>query len=122
MSYISWREENEEKVKKIVEDGALETLPAWKYIAHNELTDTMITPIVDNILKGDWDPITVACVFAEYLYERYHIEPVDAEILVQMIIKSYMSKTEERIKAAVDVAIKLALESLSDEEDGEDDN
>lgn len=95
MSYISWRKDNEDRILSIVNDGAIEILPAWKESSTNKLSDVLVGPIVDDMLKKDlMIPITFATVFAEYLFEQYHVSPVDIEIFTQMIIKSEMKHIE----------------------------
>ncbi len=53
MSYISWRLKNEDRCLQIVNDGAIETLPAWKETSHNKLSDSLVAPVVDEMLKKD---------------------------------------------------------------------
>lgn len=113
MSYMTWRKNNEDKTLEIVNDGKLENLPAWEVAATSILTDTVITPVVDDILKKPgMVPLAFPCVFGEYLYEEYNVSSADVEILAQVMLRGvlgYVTKEVEETVAAVVSTYKMQV-------------
>jgi len=113
MSYISWRIKNEDRCLQIVNDGAIEQLPAWSITSHSELSDSVIAPIVDEMLKNKYMiPINFACVFAEYLFEQYNIQPVDIELFTQMILKSELEQVSRLATKQAPMLLEAATQKL----------
>lgn len=106
MSYITWRKDNEKRYRDIADDGALETFPAFKESATNDLSDTVIGPVVEQLVNNpEMTMIHFACVFSEYLFEEYGVNPVDIEIFTQYIIKAVFKHTEKTTGQAVTAII-----------------
>lgn len=82
MTYAEWRQENEKKYAELVDGGALHEFPAFNPETHTaELCDG-VDKIVDELIDDDLiTPMHFACVFAEYLFEKYHLDPADCEFM-----------------------------------------
>ncbi len=121
MSYIGWRKDNEEKYRQLADDGSLELFPAFKESSHNDLSSTVVGPIVDGLIDNkEMSPIHFACVFAEYLYETYNVAPVDLELFTQYIIGSYLAHGTEMAKRAAEATAKAIYDQRSDSDEPED--
>lgn len=94
MSYISWRKENEDKFLEKINDG--EVILCLEESSKSKLTDELITPVVDEMLgKKYLNAISFPVLFAEYLFETYHISPADAEILCQCGMRAALQTCSE---------------------------
>lgn len=106
MSYITWRRENEQKVLEKVQGGHLDQLSAWEHTATNKLSDIAISPIVERILENEYMiPVNFALVFAQYLYETYHVLPADIELFTQTIVFSEIEFLSEMVERNVEMTV-----------------
>lgn len=116
MSYITWRKENEEKYCEIANDGALETMPAFRISSTCDLSDDVVGPITDQMANNPkMNMIHFAAIFAEYLYETYNISPVDVEIFTQYIIKAYLKQVVDNATESGKLLAKMIQEMQEDE-------
>ena len=115
MSYIKWRHDHEKKTLEIINDGALETLSGWKESCHNKMTDTVITPLVDEMLRDTrMIPINIACLFAQYFHEEYNVAPSDIEFFSQAIIKAELRQVERHAAQVTPIAMLTAICMIRD--------
>lgn len=86
MSYLSWRntEENEAKYMRKANNGEIYDWPVFNESSFDKALDELVKPGIKSILENeDISLPAFICVFAEYLHEVYNLTPADAEILVQ---------------------------------------
>lgn len=82
MTYSEWRTENEEKYSKLADDGGLDKFPAFDPKTRTDKIYEEAEKITDDLIDNDlMTPVHFGCVFAEYLFEKYNMDPLDAEIM-----------------------------------------
>lgn len=115
MSYLSWRKEHEDEVRRIAQSGQIERLPVWQKITENDLTDTVITPVVDKLINADrMRVIEFAVIFGEYLFEQYNVAPADIEFFSQLITKAHMYEIANSAQSLATDLTELFLPFLGD--------
>lgn len=82
MTYSEWRQDNEKKYAELVDDGRLVEFPAFDPKTRTEEIYDEAARVTDELIDDNlMTPIHFGCVFAEYLFEKYKIDPLDAEIM-----------------------------------------
>lgn len=116
MSYISWRQNNrEEEVLNLLADGKFDQLPAWRSAKGNILSSVTTTPVVDMILTNDnMIPVNFGMVFLEYLFEEYHIKPVDIDIYTRVMLESDNAYTAQIMEDSMALGMDAFIESSRD--------
>jgi len=116
MNYAEWRKDNEKKYTEMVDDGGLEEFPAFDPTTHTDELCERVGKIVDELIDDDqMTPIHFACVFTEYLFEKYHIDPEDAEIMGLYFSKGILAFMTESTSAAITNLFNGTSPDLSDE-------
>lgn len=124
MSYVSWRSNNEDKYVDMIDNGETEDIPAFMESSKNDASVTVAGYVVDQLLaRKDMTPVHFAGVFSQYLYETYHVSPIDIEIFSQYItlseIKNRESLSIEAAKAGATTVLEL-FENMYDKDEEED--
>lgn len=120
MSYISWRKENEDRYLSLINDG--DVVPCLQESAMNDMTNKIITPIVDDMLSKKYlNAVSFPVLFAEYLFETYHISPADAEILCQCGMRAALQTCSESAYKAGAMVGEI-LRQVKEQEDERDDS
>jgi len=113
MNYAEWRKYNEKKYTEMVDDGPLEKLTAFDPSNHPVEACDRAKEIVDELISDEsMTPIHFAYVFTEYLFEKYHIDPEDAEIMALYFSKgvlTFMSETTRGATSSRDIPVRMLL-------------
>lgn len=117
MNFFTWERKHGKQYADIVASGDISSMPAFKESSTTEISNA-IADIIERRLTGGESIMELMPVICEYLYETYHISPVDVEILCQYVMLSTLKVSMDSAERAGKAIGKIILQG----EDGTSEN